>query len=643
MKFPYRDVPNLGISRVVGSPASRWGVVLALASLLVLNDTLPIEAAPTSRQRSTINTLKRKATRVEEYCRQQDFDAAADEYREIHSQFDRMLADAKEEPDLIPLLEPLYRQMIRVHARLELEGWSLEAPTNPQAATSPSGEGSVSFQGEVAGILVAKCGRCHVSESRGGFQMASFAGLMRGSEAGIVLVPGDADGSRLIEVIESGDMPRGGLRVTAEEMETLKAWIAEGAQFDGETPETPLMEMSSASSSADARLEVIAPSGRETVRFAGDIAPVLARHCTGCHGDGQQASGNLNLTTFNNLLRGGENGLLFVPGDPSESLLIHKLRGTGDGERMPRRQPPLDEETIALFETWIAERGTFDGRDPGTHLAEIAAYDKALHASHEELRADREELARRNWRLSFPGLEPTEARTNHFFLLGNVGERTLADIAERAEKVVPDVAGLLKIPAGRPVVHGSMTLYVLSGRYDYSEFAKMIEQRQLPPSWRGHWRHDVIDSYAVVVVGGGSEAEEDVLLTQLIAANHLAGLGPNTPHWFAEGAARMAVGRIAPRDPRIAEWDRQTPDLLRGMSKPDELFANRLSPDMADLAAYRFVRFIAQRDARRFQTLLKSLREGEPFSEAFQAAYQTTPEQLAPGWIQADARGVRRR
>jgi hypothetical protein len=85
---------------------------------------------------------------------------------------------------------------------------------------------------------------------------------------------------------------------------------------------------------------------------------------------------------------------------------------------------------------------------PRTHLAEIAAYDKALHASHEELRADREELARRNWRLSFPGLEPTEARTNHFYLLGNVGERTLADIAERAEKVVPEVAGLLKIPSG---------------------------------------------------------------------------------------------------------------------------------------------------------------------------------------------------
>jgi hypothetical protein len=77
-------------------------------------DCTPILAAPTSRQRSTINTLKRKATRVEEYCRQQDFDAAADEYREIQSQFDRMLGDAEEEPDLIPLLEPLYRQMIRV-------------------------------------------------------------------------------------------------------------------------------------------------------------------------------------------------------------------------------------------------------------------------------------------------------------------------------------------------------------------------------------------------------------------------------------------------------------------------------------------------------------------------------------------------
>jgi mono/diheme cytochrome c family protein len=179
-------------------------------------------------------------------------------------------------------------------------------PTNPQAATSPSGEGSVSFQGEVAGILVAKCGRCHVSESRGGFQMASFAGLMRGSEAGIVLIPGDADGSRLIEVIESGDMPRGGLRVTAEEMETLKTWIAEGAQFDGESPETPLMEMSSASSSSDAAWKSSLPAVARRSVLPETSPQSLARHCTGCHGDGQQTSGNLNLTNFNNLLRGGE-------------------------------------------------------------------------------------------------------------------------------------------------------------------------------------------------------------------------------------------------------------------------------------------------------------------------------------------------
>jgi hypothetical protein len=68
------------------------------------------------------------------------------------------------------------------------------------------------------------------------------------------------------------------------------------------------------------------------------------------------------------------------------------------------------------------------------------------------------------------------------------------------------------------------------------------------------------------------------------------------------------------------------------MSKPDELFANRLTPDMADLAAYRFVRFIAQRDARRFQTLLKSLREGEEFSDAFQLLRTRPPPN---NWLRA--------
>lgn len=52
------------------------------------------------------------------------------------------------------------------------------------------------------------------------------------------------------------------------------------------------------------------------------VFPILNAVCTACHsGD---ASGGLDLTTYDNLLRGGRSGPAVVPGDPDSSVLIQK-------------------------------------------------------------------------------------------------------------------------------------------------------------------------------------------------------------------------------------------------------------------------------------------------------------------------------
>jgi hypothetical protein len=51
------------------------------------------------------------------------------------------------------------------------------------------------------------------------------------------------------------------------------------------------------------------------------------------------------------------NGMLRVKsGDPANSLLIQKLRGTGPGDAMPQNLPPLGDGLIGMIERWI-ERG----------------------------------------------------------------------------------------------------------------------------------------------------------------------------------------------------------------------------------------------------------------------------------------------
>ena len=114
-----------------------------------------------------------------------------------------------------------------------------EPDPKPQPV-SPASASLTSFTGAVAPILVSRCGRCHVSDNKGGFSAASYSALMKGPPEGVVVFAGDTVASRLIETIETGDMPRGGGRVTPAELQTLKAWIAAGAKFDGTDPDAPI-------------------------------------------------------------------------------------------------------------------------------------------------------------------------------------------------------------------------------------------------------------------------------------------------------------------------------------------------------------------------------------------------------------------
>ena len=82
------------------------------------------------------------------------------------------------------------------------------------------------------------------------------------------------------------------------------------------------------------------------------IAPIFALHCNACHGD----AGGLSTRTYPDLMKGGNLGLLVVPGDPERSLLVHFVEGRrGEAHRMPLGGRPLRPEQIAALRRWISE------------------------------------------------------------------------------------------------------------------------------------------------------------------------------------------------------------------------------------------------------------------------------------------------
>ncbi len=91
--------------------------------------------------------------------------------------------------------------------------------------------------------------------------------------------------------------------------------------------------------------------------FERDIQPILAEHCSACHGvDAAARQAGLRLDTRDGALAGGDSGpTAIVPGSSAVSLLTHRIRATDATTVMPppEAQNPLTESQQTLLERWI--------------------------------------------------------------------------------------------------------------------------------------------------------------------------------------------------------------------------------------------------------------------------------------------------
>jgi hypothetical protein len=72
-----------------------------------------------------------------------------------------------------------------------------------------------------------------------------------------------------------------------------------------------------------------------------------------CH-SGSNAPEKVRLTSYEDIMEGGEHGEIIVPGKPKQSHLVEAIRGIIK-PRMPLNNPPLPEQYIEKIESWIKE------------------------------------------------------------------------------------------------------------------------------------------------------------------------------------------------------------------------------------------------------------------------------------------------
>ena len=99
---------------------------------------------------------------------------------------------------------------------------------------------AVDFEKEIRPILEDKCLDCHgPDKQKSEFRVDQRAIMLKGGDSGLAgLVPGDAAGSYLIEVINGSDpdmlMPPKGDPLSDEQVALIEKWINEGAEWPGQ-------------------------------------------------------------------------------------------------------------------------------------------------------------------------------------------------------------------------------------------------------------------------------------------------------------------------------------------------------------------------------------------------------------------------
>ncbi len=87
--------------------------------------------------------------------------------------------------------------------------------------------------------------------------------------------------------------------------------------------------------------------------FDKDVRPILERRCTGCHGE-EKTKGGLSMATLSDLMKGGDDGAVVVPGKSDESLLVKLIEHREKPFMPPAKEgPPLTADEIKLIRAWI--------------------------------------------------------------------------------------------------------------------------------------------------------------------------------------------------------------------------------------------------------------------------------------------------
>ncbi|HXE07727.1 MAG TPA: c-type cytochrome domain-containing protein [Acidobacteriaceae bacterium] len=108
-----------------------------------------------------------------------------------------------------------------------------------------------------------------------------------------------------------------------------------------------------------------APDPATPAYYTEQVRPIFVKECGKCHLTVNH-KGGLSLETKASTMKGGRDGVVIVPGDPSKSALVKLIRHEGpadDPKPMPPKSPKISDAEIAVITQWI-KAGAVMPNDP---------------------------------------------------------------------------------------------------------------------------------------------------------------------------------------------------------------------------------------------------------------------------------------
>lgn len=379
----------------------------------------------------------------------------------------------------------------------------------------------------------------------------------------------------------------------------------------------------------------------QDVQFSTELADILADRCMRCHG-GDRPRRGLRIDSYANLMRGSEDGEVIQRGDGANSLMIRKMKGEADGDRMPPNSNPLSDEVIAKFASWINAGAKFDGKDASLPLGRLAAASRLSQMSEAELGDEAVRQANQKWSLAFSGETPEMKRSEQFLVVSRKMTPELEEFAERADEEFETVAKLLGLPKTK--LRSPLPVFFLPKRYDFAEFIQMVEKRDAASSTpTRYWREDESIGYLVVgpKLSGTPTSKkskskkkspiiEDAELQSFITSMLLNRWG--APKWYADGLGSLAYEKAYRKSALVAAWKKQAPKTLHIVRNAREIFDAKMPTNDSIAATWAWAKYLA-RDSKRMNRLHLAISKGNAFERSFAGIYGKTPEELCDAWL----------